>query len=43
MRAFVNCADEAAAILKREMEGAASLSVPLSAEVSRGKTWYDAK
>ncbi len=38
-----SCADEAAAILRREMEGAASLSVPLSAEVSRGKTWYDAK
>ncbi|MBQ6676669.1 MAG: DNA polymerase I [Clostridia bacterium] len=38
-----SCADEAAAILKREMEGAASLSVPLSADTSRGKTWYDAK
>ena len=38
-----SCADEAAAILKREMEGAASLSVPLSADVSRGKTWFDAK
>ncbi len=37
------CADEAADILKREMENAVSLSVPLVADVSAGDTWYDAK
>ncbi len=35
--------EQAAEILKREMEGAASLSVPLTVEVHWGKTWYDAK
>ncbi|MBQ7475189.1 MAG: DNA polymerase I [Clostridia bacterium] len=39
----LSCADEAAEILGREMRRAAELSVPLAADVSRGKTWYDAK
>ncbi len=36
-------AEKAAEILKREMEGAAKLSVPLIADVKWGKSWYDAK
>ena len=32
-----------AAILKEEMEGAARLPVPLTAEAGCGVTWYDAK
>ena len=36
-------ADEAAQILKTCMEGAASLSVPLTVDISRGKRWFDAK
>ena len=36
-------AEEAAALMKREMEGCISLSVPLLAEVGIGKSWYDAK
>ncbi|MBQ2602652.1 MAG: DNA polymerase I [Oscillospiraceae bacterium] len=36
-------AEKVAAILKREMEGAAKLSVPLTAEVKCGGTWYEAK
>ena len=35
--------DEAAALVKREMEGALELSVPLIAEVGWGKTWVEAK
>ena len=30
-------------ILCREMEGAAALSVPLTASASTGRTWYEAK
>lgn len=37
------CADEAAKILREEMESACSLSVPLVAEAGIGDTWYDAK
>ncbi len=37
------CADEAAAILRREMENAASLSVPLSVELTVGDTWFENK
>ena len=38
----IHCA-VAADILKREMEGAVSLSVPLTAEVSMGESWFQAK
>ncbi|MBR4766839.1 MAG: DNA polymerase I, partial [Clostridia bacterium] len=36
-------ADEAAKILKEEMENAVSMRVKLEADVGRGRTWYDAK
>lgn len=36
-------AEETAALLKEEMERAISLNVPLTADVSMGKSWYDAK
>lgn len=36
-------ADKAAAILHTEMEQACVLSVPLTAEVQEGTSWYDAK
>ena len=36
-------ANEASAILIREMENAVSLSVRMRADVSRGETWHDAK
>lgn len=35
-------AEEAARILKEEMEGAAQMDVKLSVDVNTGKTWYDA-
>ncbi len=35
--------DRAVAILKEEMEHAASFTVPLTADVHEGRTWYDAK
>ena len=35
--------ERAAAMLKEEMESAISLNVPLIADVSVGKSWYDAK
>jgi len=35
--------ERAAAILKREMEGAVKLKVPLEAEVVTGASWYDLK
>ena len=37
------CADEAAAILRREMENAVHLTVPLSVELTMGDTWYENK
>ncbi len=37
------CADKAAEILRREMENAVSLSVPLSVELTVGDTWYENK
>ncbi|MBP0973722.1 MAG: DNA polymerase I [Oscillospiraceae bacterium] len=36
-------ADAAAKVLHEEMLHAAELSVPLTADVNRGETWYDAK
>ena len=36
-------AERAAALLKEEMEAAASLRVKLEVDVHRGRTWYDAK
>ncbi|MDR1703982.1 MAG: DNA polymerase I, partial [Clostridiales bacterium] len=36
-------AEAAAQLLKAEMEGAAVLSVPLKADVSTGRSWYEAK
>ena len=36
-------AERAAAMLKEEMEGAITLNVPLTADISMGKSWYDAK
>ncbi len=38
-----DCADKAAEILRREMENAVKLSVPLSVELTVGDTWYDNK
>lgn len=35
--------EQVAKILKEEMENAASLSVPLSVDMSEGDNWYDAK
>ena len=35
--------DEVKKILKEEMEHAASLSVPLLADMHTGKNWYEAK
>ncbi len=35
--------DAVAKILKEEMENAVNLTVPLTVEISSGKTWYDAK
>ena len=36
-------ADRAAKVLHEEMTGVATLAVPLTADVNRGATWYDAK
>ena len=36
-------ADAVAELISREMEGAATLSVPLTADAKFGKSWYDAK
>lgn len=36
-------AEEAAVILKKGMEEAVQLTVPLTVEVHSGKNWYDAK
>ena len=39
----VDKAHQVAALISREMEGVAALSVPLTAEAKFGKSWYDAK
>ena len=36
-------ADEVSALVKRIMEGAATLTVPLAVEVGVGPNWYDTK
>lgn len=36
-------AEAVAAVVKEEMEGAASLTVPLEVDLGMGATWYDAK
>ena len=41
--AFLDEQEEVSAILKYEMEHAASLKVPLVAEVHSGRSWYEAK
>jgi DNA polymerase-1 len=38
-----NCVDRAKEILKREMENAVKLLVPLTAQISVGDNWFDAK
>lgn len=38
-----SCADKAAEILKEEMQNACRLNVPLTVDVNKGKSWYDAK
>ncbi|MBO4429097.1 MAG: DNA polymerase I, partial [Clostridia bacterium] len=38
-----DCAEKVREMLKKEMENAVSLPVPLTVEISTGKTWYDAK
>ncbi len=37
------CADEARAILREEMEGAVDLPVPLTVDVEQGECWFDCK
>ena len=36
-------AEAVAALVTREMEGAAKLAVPLNAEAKTGRSWYEAK
>ena len=36
-----DCAEEASAILRREMEHAIELSVPLTVELTVGDSWYN--
>ena len=43
LEAHRDCAEEAAKILKYEMEHAAECAVPLTVEVNIGDTWYSAK
>ena len=43
VEASAESADKAQELLKREMESAASLRVPLLVELGRGKSWLEAK
>ena len=43
IEAHKDCADTALNILRKEMEGAIKMSVPLTAEIAVGRTWFDAK
>ena len=43
VEASEECAERAAVILNDEMEHATKLSVPLIADVNKGRSWYDAK
>ena len=36
-----DCAEKAAAIVRREMEGAVSLAVPLTVEITMGSSWFE--
>lgn len=42
VEAAESCADRAEEILKYEMEHAATLSVPLTVDISQGRNWYEA-
>ncbi len=43
LEAHKDCANEAAELLKREMENAVELAVKMEAEVGIGDSWYDCK
>jgi DNA polymerase-1 len=43
IEAHKDCSERALEILRKEMENAISLSVPLTAEISIGSNWLDAK
>ena len=43
LEAHKDCAEQALNILKQCMENAVGLSVPLSVEANKGKTWFEAK
>lgn len=43
VEASEECREAAAKVLSEEMQKAVKLSVPLTAEVNAGKSWYDAK
>ena len=43
IEAHKDCAEEVKALLKREMENAVQLAVPLTVEIAVGRSWYDAK
>lgn len=43
IEAHASCSEKARELLKYEMENAVKLAVPLTVEISCGKTWYDAK